>query len=72
MKINYYTYLGLPEKAPESDIHRAYRKLMLEFHPDTLAKFSIEDENLRAKCKSITDLLSQLHTDLLSSPALNT
>lgn len=70
MKINYYTYLGLPEKAPESDIHRAYRKLMLEFHPDTLAKFSIEDENLRAKCKSITDLLSQLHSDLLSSPAL--
>lgn len=70
MKINYYTYLELPEDASVDAIKKARSKLLAEFHPDTLNKFNINDLDLKAKCKSITDLLSQLYYDLLTEAVL--
>jgi molecular chaperone DnaJ len=34
MARDYYTVLGVPRDAPESEIKRAYRKLAMECHPD--------------------------------------
>ena len=39
-----YAVLGLSENATESEIKKAYRKLILEFHPDTVAAKGMADE----------------------------
>ena len=33
---NYYKILGLPDLAPVADVRRAYKKLMLTYHPDKI------------------------------------
>ncbi len=32
-----YSILGLPESATDDEVKKAYRKLTLEYHPDTIA-----------------------------------
>lgn len=39
-----YAVLGLTENATEAEIKKAYRKLILEFHPDTVAAKGMADE----------------------------
>lgn len=39
-----YAVLGLTESATEAEIKKAYRKLILEFHPDTVAAKGMADE----------------------------
>lgn len=39
-----YATLGLPETATEAEIKKAYRKLILEYHPDTVAAKGMADE----------------------------
>ncbi len=39
-----YATLGLPETATEAEIKKAYRKLILEYHPDTIAAKGMADE----------------------------
>ena len=34
MSENYYTILGVDEKASKEDIKKAYRSLSMKFHPD--------------------------------------
>ncbi len=39
-----YAVLGLTENATEAEIKKAYRKLILEYHPDTVANKGLADE----------------------------
>ena len=39
-----YAVLGLTESATEAEIKKAYRKLILEYHPDTIAAKGMADE----------------------------
>lgn len=39
-----YAVLGLTEDASEAEIKKAYRKLILEYHPDTVAAKGLADE----------------------------
>ena len=39
-----YAILGLTESATEAEIKKAYRKLILEYHPDTVAAKGMADE----------------------------
>ena len=39
-----YAVLGLTENATEAEIKKAYRKLILEYHPDTVASKGMADE----------------------------
>ena len=39
-----YAVLGLTENATEAEIKKAYRKLILEYHPDTIASKGMADE----------------------------
>ena len=39
-----YATLGLTESATEAEIKKAYRKLILEYHPDTIAAKGMADE----------------------------
>lgn len=39
-----YAVLGLQENATETEIKKAYRKLILDFHPDTIAAKGLADE----------------------------
>lgn len=39
-----YAVLGLSENATEAEIKKAYRKLILEYHPDTVANKGLADE----------------------------
>ena len=39
-----YAVLGLSENATEAEIKKAYRKLILEYHPDTIASKGMADE----------------------------
>jgi len=39
-----YAVLGLKEDASEAEIKKAYRKLILDFHPDTIASKGLADE----------------------------
>ncbi len=39
-----YAVLGLTESATEAEIKKAYRKLILEYHPDTVAAKGLADE----------------------------
>ncbi len=39
-----YAVLGLTESATETEIKKAYRRLILEFHPDTVAAKGMADE----------------------------
>ncbi len=39
-----YAVLGLKEDASDAEIKKAYRKLILEFHPDTVASKGMADE----------------------------
>ena len=39
-----YAVLGLTESASEAEIKKAYRKLILEYHPDTVAAKGMADE----------------------------
>ena len=39
-----YAVLGLTENASEAEIKKAYRKLILEYHPDTVASKGMADE----------------------------
>lgn len=39
-----YAVLGLTESATEAEIKKAYRKLILEYHPDTIASKGMADE----------------------------
>ena len=39
-----YAVLGLTENATEAEIKKAYRKLILEYHPDTVAAKGLADE----------------------------
>ena len=39
-----YAVLGLPESATEAEIKKAYRKLILEYHPDAVAAKGMADE----------------------------
>lgn len=39
-----YAVLGLSENATEAEIKKAYRKLILEYHPDTVAAKGMADE----------------------------
>lgn len=39
-----YAVLGLTENATETEIKKSYRKLILEFHPDTVASKGMADE----------------------------
>lgn len=34
MRSRYYRILGLPDNAPMSDVRKAYRKLVMQYHPD--------------------------------------
>ena len=36
--------MGLTEDASEAEIKKAYRKLILEYHPDTVAAKGLADE----------------------------
>lgn len=54
-----YEYLGIPEDASEKQIKKAYRKLMLRFHPDRNP--GDKDAEERAK------LLGQIY-EVLSDP----
>jgi len=40
----YYAVLGLTETATEGEIKKTYRKLILEYHPDTVAAKGMADE----------------------------
>lgn len=39
-----YAVLGLKENATDEEIKKAYRKLILDFHPDTIASKGLADE----------------------------
>lgn len=39
-----FAVLGLPETATDAEIKKAYRKLILEYHPDTIAAKGLADE----------------------------
>lgn len=40
---NYYTILGLTSAATDDEIKKAYRKLIMEFHPDTIANKNLSE-----------------------------
>jgi DnaJ like chaperone protein len=39
-----YAVLGLSKDATESEIKKAYRKLSIEYHPDTIASKGLPEE----------------------------
>ena len=43
-KRDYYEVLGVEKNAAEAEIKKAYRKLILEYHPDTIAAKGMADE----------------------------
>ena len=47
---NYYDILGVDKKASESDIKKAYRKLVRQYHPDVS-----DDPNADAKMGEINN-----------------
>ncbi|MEO8225979.1 MAG: molecular chaperone DnaJ [Gemmatimonadota bacterium] len=56
---DYYTLLGVPRDANETDIKKAYRKLAMQYHPDRNP-----DAGAEAKFKEITEAYEVLcHTD---------
>lgn len=41
---NYYKILGIPKSATDKEIHRAYRKLAKEYHPDKLRSKNLSEK----------------------------
>lgn len=56
---DFYALLGVTFETSESDIHRAYRKTALKYHPDKLGK-DFDPEKFH---------LLQIANDVLSDPA---
>ena len=52
---NYYDILGVDKKASESDIKKAYRKLVRQYHPDVS-----DDPNADAKMGEINNAYETL------------
>ncbi len=42
--VNSYTILGLDKNATDSEVKKAYRKLSIEYHPDTIASKGLPEE----------------------------
>lgn len=57
-----YAVLGLTENATEAEIKRAYRKLILEFHPDTVAAKGMADEFKEYATKKFREIQESYET----------
>ena len=55
MDMNYYEILGLPQDASKDDIKRAYRTLIIKYHPDIRGESG----------KAFTEYLNVIHDTLL-------
>ena len=55
MDMNYYEILGLPQDASKDDIKRAYRALIIKYHPDVRGESG----------KTFTEYLNVIHDTLL-------
>ena len=55
MDMNYYEILGLPQDASKDDINKAYRTLIIKYHPDVRGESG----------KTFTEYLNVIHDTLL-------
>ena len=55
MDMNYYEILGLPQDASKDDINKAYRTLIIKYHPDVRGESG----------KVFTEYLNVIHDTLL-------
>lgn len=54
---DYYKVLGLTPQATEAEIKKAYRKLILEYHPDTVAsKEGLSEESKKYATKKFREV----------------
>lgn len=44
---DYYSVLGLTREASDDDVKKAYRKLIMEYHPDKVANNSNNDDKFK-------------------------
>lgn len=51
-----YTILGLQKNATESEIKKAYRKLSIEYHPDTIASKGLPEEFSKMATKKFREI----------------
>ena len=54
---NYYEILGVSKKVNEVELKKAYKKLVLKWHPDKNKQTKISEENFK-KITSAYDVLS--------------
>ena len=57
-----YAVLGLNENATEAEIKKAYRKLILEYHPDTIAAKGMAEEFKEYATKKFRDIQEAYET----------
>jgi DnaJ like chaperone protein len=61
-----YATLGLSSSASNDEVKRAYRKLSMEYHPDTLISKGLGEEFLKAateKFRAIQEAYDQIKRD---------
>ena len=63
-KRDYYDVLGVTKAASKDDIKKAYRKLVLKYHPDKTKGDKSSEENLKKQVKPTTYFLMKKKSKL--------